>query len=169
MTKLLAWLVMLTLGATIVTPEVLFDRVPPIIWLKSDKVLTEGTVEFNINFAYTHPCKVFEKNVRAGLLPDQKLAIDDEVKLTAFEKNCMSLYILEWEQEVRQLLEVKLPNKQADLHIKPLGPYKETINKRERRNATTEDGPREQDDEGTHACYLSEFDEIMIPRLHTIE
>lgn len=58
---------------------------------------------------------------------------DDETKLEAFNKNCKSLYILEWQHEVHQLLKVKLQflrfdNQQQD------EPYSEKFIRRHERD-----------------------------------
>lgn len=108
--------------------EPLFDRVRPIIWLQTNSEVNLGQAEFDVNFAYTSPCPLFRKNIER----DHEQGSDDESNLNAFEKNCKALYILEWEQEIKQLLDIKLPSVSEDHKFKPVKPYTERqLKKRE--------------------------------------
>ncbi|CAA3033109.1 Hypothetical predicted protein, partial [Olea europaea subsp. europaea] len=91
-----------------------------------------GTAEYDINFAYTNPCGLFEKNIRNSLMEGETLTKDQNKSLIAFTANCQGLYALEWEKEVGQLIHVKLPSIPDEYkEPKPAKPYIEPKHKRD--------------------------------------
>lgn len=112
--------------------EVVFDKVKPIVWLKTETMVGLGVAEYDIHFAYTNPCKLFEQNVVNNLKQDQQLNEDDKAHLQAYYQNCNALYLTEWETEVDQLVEVQLPTHATDVISKPPEPYHENGKRRKR-------------------------------------
>lgn len=86
------------------------DRIRPIIWLNTKSQVNLGIAEYDLHFAYTSPCPLFERNIRQGLRDNEDLKTDDKIQLEAFNANCKALYILEWQHEIQQLIDVKLPS-----------------------------------------------------------
>lgn len=113
--------------------EILFDRVKPIIWLKTKSTVSLGVTEYDINFAYTDPCTALGRNIKADLPTGQKLSEEELNNLKVFESNCKALYILEWSQEVKQLIDVRLPTHPVDHMTPPKSdePYSESIANKE--------------------------------------
>ena len=122
----------------IVEAEVLFEKVKPVIWIKTKSVVNLGVTSYDINFAYTDPCSAFSKHITNNMA-GEKLSSDQENSLKAFANNCKALYILEWEKEVEQLLATKLPTYIPTR--KTEGPYKESdlTNLRARRHVNESD------------------------------
>ncbi|GLJ59014.1 hypothetical protein SUGI_1488500 [Cryptomeria japonica] len=118
---------------TVGSVEVLFDRVRPIIWTKVDSQVTLGAAEYDVNFAYTSPCPLFEQNIIRGFNSTEQLSTDDQSSLAAFTKNCKGLYILEWQQEINQLLDIKLPTVALEHFTRKESPYSEGRNLRKKR------------------------------------
>lgn len=115
--------------------ELLFDRVRPIIWTRIKSQVNLGAAEYDVHFAYQSPCHLFEKYVRKGLGDSENLTSDDEASLEAFDRNCKALYIIEWEEEIKQLTNVKIPDRSHDHIFKIAKPYKENGLSRERRDS----------------------------------
>ena len=105
--------------------EILFDRVKPIIWLNTKSTVSTGMAYYDINFAYTSPCQLFERSVKAARENNSTLSKDELSNLAAYRTNCNALYIMEWNKEVEQLLSVNLPLYPTDHRVGPEKPYKE--------------------------------------------
>jgi len=90
--------------------DIVFERVKPVVWLATKSKVNLGVANYDINFAYTDPCKVFGKYIENNLVPGENITEDQRNSLRSFETHCRALYVLEWKKEVDQLLEVKLPN-----------------------------------------------------------
>lgn len=125
--KLTLAILLLTTVSGLVSSDILFDKVKPVIWLKHNSLVNLGVMEYNINFAYQSPCHLFEKHIRANLRPNTNLTTDDQVKLEAFNKSCTALYIIEWAHEVEQLL-TKINTSRLDHQYQelPRAPYRES-------------------------------------------
>lgn len=126
--------------STCIEAEVLFDKIKPIIWLKTKSLVSLGVTEYDIHFAYTNPCRLFEQNIRNNLKPDEELSSDDVASLKAYYQNCNALYLTEWETEVEQLAAVRLPTHSKDIISKPTEPYREGGKRRKREILTWPDG-----------------------------
>jgi len=90
--------------------DIVFERVKPVVWLATKSKVSLGVANYDINFAYTDPCKVFGKYIENNLVPEENITADQRNSLKSFETHCRALYVLEWKKEIDQLLEVKLPN-----------------------------------------------------------
>jgi hypothetical protein len=92
-----------------------------------------GIEEYDIHFAYTNPCDLFERNIRNNLKENQSISADDERQLKAYYANCNALFLTEWETKLEQLLEVDLPTHARDVITEPvIGPYRERTARRKR-------------------------------------
>lgn len=108
--------------------DVLFDRIQPLIWiLFGDAIVSMGTVEFDVNFGFTAPCPVYGQIIRSDThgYNGTEISHDDLSKIDAFERSCNGLYVLEWLEEIKQLLATKIGDINPD-QPRPQIPYKET-------------------------------------------
>jgi len=101
----------------ILEADLVFERVKPVVWLATKSKVNLGIANYDINFAYTDPCRVSGKYIENNLSPGENITSDQRIALQSFETHCKALYVLEWKKEVDQLLEVKLPNHPVDAPV----------------------------------------------------
>lgn len=112
--------------------EILFNKIKPIIWLKTNSIVATGVTEYDINLATTSPCNLFRLNIMNHFTPGQQLSADDDANLRAYEASCEALYISQWLEEKKQLLAVNLPKYSHDILSKPVEPYRESNGRKKR-------------------------------------
>lgn len=94
--------------------ELVFERIKPVLWLATDSRVSGGLLEYDINFAFTDPCKVYSKHIENNPPIYRDIDEDDKTIMKSFEDNCKALYHLEWIKEMDQLLAVDLPDHHLD-------------------------------------------------------
>ena len=103
--------------------DFIFDRVQPIIHLKTDSKVVLGVAEYDMNFAYTKPCMLSEGNIKNALASGETLNQERINALKSFIANCD---VLEWLKEIEQLMALKLPKVNLDFMKKKIpSPYDE--------------------------------------------
>jgi len=135
-------LVIMTIAPMIMLEaKLVLDRVKPVVWLATKSKVNLGIANYDINFAYTDPCRVFGKYIQANLSPGENITSDQRIALQGFETHCKALYVLEWKKEVDQLLEVKLSNHPVEAPVDR--PYSEpNVSLRDKREVNFSNKPR---------------------------
>lgn len=161
-------------SATLMTGDYVFDRIQPLIYLRSQSKVSLGVAEYDLNFAYANPCKIFEQNVKTHLPAGSELTKDQAESLRAFTTNCNGLYELEWAKEIRQLLRVELPRFPSEFKSPPTpGPYREPRQKRETGMISMRDLTNDEREDLIfmikEAKILSKLDQLFTLNLHINE
>ena len=73
------------------TADIVFERVEPVVWLATKSKVNLGVANYDINFAYTDPCKVFGKYIENNLVPGENITTDQRNSLKSFETHCRAL------------------------------------------------------------------------------
>lgn len=116
--------------------QILFDKVKPIIWIKTKADVNLGVTEYDINYSYTSPCSLYERNIELDLRNNGNQT-NPNVNLTnilnKFNVRCKALYVMEWQHEMDELLKLHGNNK-----ITPDGISKPVPTPYQERNAKVE-------------------------------
>lgn len=173
-TKLLNRLLVVALAmttVTLITSDYVFDRIQPLIYLRTQSKVSLGVSEYDLNFAYSNPCKIFEQNIRTHLPEGAELTKDQIESLKAFTTNCNGLYELEWAKEIRQLLRVELPRFPSEYKKQPSPePYREPRHKRDTDKIAMRNLTNDEQDEINYlikeAKIKSKLDQLFIMSLY---